>query len=161
MNNILFGGTYPDKTSFVHYETLACGSGGGPSGKGADAIQIHMTNTLNTPVEAVERDFPVRIVRYALRDKASNDTPGIHPGGRGVCREYQFLQTTEVTIISERRAKQPYGLNGAPAGQLGRNWIKRNNNPPQLLGGKATLLLEANDCLIIETPCGGAYQPPE
>ncbi|MCA9541772.1 MAG: hydantoinase B/oxoprolinase family protein, partial [Myxococcales bacterium] len=121
MNNVLFGGLDPrfdPPRPFVHYETLAGGAGGGPAGAGASAVQLHMTNTLNTPVEALERDFPVRIETYAIRE-APPVTPGVHAGGAGVIRRYRFLAPAEVSLITERRRLAPFGLNGAPAGARG------------------------------------------
>ena len=166
MNNILFGGRRADDTPFVHYETLAGGAGGGPAGPGADAIHVHMTNTLNTPVEALERDFPVRIEEYAVRPSAdatdaidaTDATDATTPGGAGVIRRYRFLAPTEVTLITERRRYPPYGLNGAPAGALGINRYLPAAGDAITLPGKASLAVAAGDAIEILTPGGGSWR---
>ncbi len=155
MNNVLFGGTIP--RPFVHYETLGGGAGGGPEGPGADAVHTHMTNTLNTPVEALEQEFPVRIERYAIREPTPAG-PGEHPGGRGVERTYRFLVPVEVSLVTERRTIRPYGLNGAAPGAVGRNTLLRLDASEVPLPSKVTLRLRAGEGLRVETPGGGAWR---
>lgn len=164
MNNVLFGGRDPrpgptQGQPFVHYETLACGAGASRLGPGADAIHVHMTNTLNTPVEALEREFPVRISNYGVR--SPNDAPasGFYRGGAGVCRAYQFLAEAEVTVISERRTVKPWAIGAAPAGTQGRNTLVRTSGERIDLGGKAHVNVQAGDTLVVETPGGGGWAP--
>jgi 5-oxoprolinase (ATP-hydrolysing) len=158
MNNVLFGGTGP-RGPYVHYETLGGGAGGGPEGPGADAIHVHMTNTLNTPVEALEQAFPVRILRYAVRE-AQSAPPGDHAGGAGLVRAYQFQTPAEVTVVSERRTQGPYGLNGAPAGSPGLNRLIRGDEIVAL-PSKITLQVQAGDVVEVLTPGGGAWRPAD
>ncbi len=157
MNNVLFGGENEDGTPFVHYETLASGSGGGPSGEGASAIQCHMTNTLNTPIEDLEQVYPVRIMRYAVR-KRESDANDPHRGGAGVERHYRFLAPAEVTLITERRKRGPYGLGGGTDGPCGVNRVIRANGTEERLGSKDSLRVEAGDTVIVETPGGGSWR---
>jgi N-methylhydantoinase B len=119
-----------------------------------------MTNTLNTPVEELERLFPLRIERYALRKSDSTPSePGTHAGGRGVLRAYRFLADAEVTIMSERRRLAPWGLGGAPGGDRGRNRVLRADGSEQMLDGKTTLAVSAGDQVVVETPGGGSWRP--
>ncbi len=158
MNNVIFGGLDNRQTPpsrFVHYETLAGGAGAGPNGPGADAIQLHMTNTLNTPIESLERLFPVEIERYMRRPKTGNED--CHSGGRGVLRVYRFLGTAEVSLLTERRVTAPWGVGGAPAGQLGRNVLRRANGERVMLPSKVSLSLERGDILEVHTPSGGSW----
>ncbi len=153
MNNVLFGGVDAAGRAFVHYETLGGGAGGSPRGPGASAIHTHMTNTLNTPVEALERAFPVRIERYAVRP----ETPGT--GGEGVVRAYRFLAPAEVNLLGERRRFAPWGRNGAPDGERGRDTLIRADGTRVALPGKVTVPVEPGDVLVVETPGGGGWRP--
>ncbi len=167
MNNVLFGGvdTRPGPRRgrpFVHYETLAGGAGASPKGPGASALHVHMTNTLNTPVEALERDFPVRILCYAVREPAPSSwqaPPGQtwHRGGQGIRRSYQFLADVHLTVVSERRSRAPWGLGGAPCGELGRNLLRLADGRELALPGKLSRALHAGDTLTVETPGGGSW----
>ena len=162
MNNVLFGGPLTDDkdgAQFVHYETLGGGAGGGPEGPGASGIQVHMTNTLNTPVESIEQAFPVRITHYGLTPPASPSPDG-HPGGRGIIRRYEFLSQAEVSLITDRRVTSPFGLNGAPAGTLGRNTLITSDGVRHPLPGKASLTVNPGDALEVQTPTGGGWRPP-
>ena len=155
MNNLLIGGS--DERSgapFVYYETIAGGLGAGPRGAGASAIQSHMTNTLNTPVEALEYAFPLRVRRYAVRRGSGGQ--GAHAGGDGVVREIEFLSPAHVTIISERRTTRPYGLNGGGDGQPGRNIVDRGGTATEV-GAKVELDVLPGDRFRVETPGGGAW----
>ncbi len=159
MNNVTFGGRWDDGRPFAYYETLAGGLGGGPSGPGASGLHSHMTNTLNTPVEALEHAFPVRIERYALRGGSGGE--GTHPGGDGVVREYRFLAPVEVTVLSERREARPWGLGGAEGGAPGRNTVLRGAGGVEDVGAKAALSLDVGDVLRVETPGGGGWTPSD
>jgi N-methylhydantoinase B len=164
MNNVLFGGIDAGGGAFVHYETLGGGAGASAAGPGASGRHTHMTNTLNTPVEALERAFPVSIEAYALRP-AATPVAGEHPGGVGVRRIYRFQVPAEVTVVSERRRRPPWGQGGASAGTVGRNRLLRAGGAVVELPGKVTLRVEAGDCLEVETPGGGGWRatpgPPE
>lgn len=163
MNNVLFGGRdarVSPPVDFVHYETLAGGAGGGPRGPGASAIHVHMTNTLNTPVEALERDFPVRIERYAVRDGIQGTAgDGITPGGAGVVRRYRFLAPAEVSLITERRRQPAPGLHGAPDGMPGCNRLIRADGSEVTLPGKVAVAVAPGDAIEVATPGGGAWRP--
>jgi N-methylhydantoinase B len=154
MNNVTFGGTRPRGTAFVFYETIGGGHGASPSGAGLSGRQSHMTNTRNTPVEAIEYSLPVRIRAYALRDGSGGK--GAFAGGEGIRREYEFLTNARVTITSERRITAPYGLAGGKPGQRGRNTLIRDENEIPLQG-KEACQVKPGDRLRVETPGGGGW----
>ncbi len=117
-----------------------------------------MTNTLNTPVEALERACPVRIERYAVIE-ATAPLPGVTPGGAGVERVYRFLEPATVTLITERRRLSPPGLHGAPPGRPGHNAVQRADAAVTTpLPGKVTLRVEAGDAVLVRTPGGGGWR---
>lgn len=161
MNNVLAGGIDPESGKpFAYYETLAGGSGGGPSRPGASAIQSHMTNTLNTPVEALEYAFPFRVRRYAVREGSGGN--GLHRGGDGVVRELEFTAPANVTLLSERRVSTPYGLAGGQPGESGENIVFRANGAIERLPAKVAVRLNVGDVLRVLTPGGGGWgEPPE
>ncbi len=150
MNNFTFGGV-----GFVYYETIAGGNGAGSAGDGMSGRHSHMTNTRNTPVEALEYALPVRVNAYRLRDGSGGG--GSHRGGDGIVREYEFLAPAQVTINSERRINAPYGLRGGEAGQPGVNHVIRGDGDEIEVGGKWAGRVEAGDRIIIETPGGGGW----
>jgi N-methylhydantoinase B len=155
MNNVAFGGTV-DGRAFAYYETLAGGAGGGPSRPGASAVHTHMTNTMNTPVEALEAYYPLRVRRYAVRRRSGG--AGRHPGGDGLVRELEFLAPAEVTILGERRLVPPYGLRGGAAGRPGRDTLVRaRDGRARRIEAKAAFAVEPGDRLRIETPGGGGF----
>ncbi len=155
MNNLTIGGWDREHhRPFAYYETLGGGMGAGVGHPGASGLHSHMTNTMNTPVEALEYAYPFRIVRYALREGAGG--AGLHEGGNGVIREIEFLQDAGVTILSDRRESRPFGLAGGGPGRAGRNTLIRNGKERQL-PGKTTLEVLRGDRLRIETPGGGGY----
>jgi N-methylhydantoinase B len=155
MNNLTIGGwDNRHGRPFAYYETIGGGMGAGPETDGASGRHSHMTNTLNTPVEALEYAYPFRISRYALREGSGGI--GRHRGGDGLVRAYEFLQPAEITLLSDRRATQPYGLDGGEPGQPGHNCL-RQNGIEKTLPGKCSFSVEAGDALIIETPGGGGY----
>jgi N-methylhydantoinase B len=158
MNNVTIGGIThsQDNTaqSFVYYETIGGGHGAGPLSNGIAGLHSHMTNTLNTPVEAIEYTFPLRVLEYGLRDKSGGK--GKYQGGDGVRRTYQFLSPATVTVNSERRINTPYGLRGGKPGKSGVNYIEQNGKTRKL-GGKHSIQVKEGDKLIIETPGGGGW----
>jgi N-methylhydantoinase B len=155
MNNVTIGGWDPERQRvFAYYETLGGGMGAGPQHPGASGVHSHMTNTLNTPVEALEYAYPFRITQYCLRQKTGG--PGDFQGGEGVTREIEFLHEAQVTILSDRRQTKPYGLAGGLPGNTGRNVLIREGEET-VLPGKMQLEVRAGDRLRIETPGGGGY----
>ncbi len=155
MNNIAIGGWDEGRQQpFAYYETIGGGMGARSTGTGASAIHSHMTNTLNTPVEALEYVYPFRVTRYEVRKQSGGQ--GTFHGGDGLRREYEFLQTAHVTILSDRRTKGPYGVAGGLSGQPGRNQLQSGGNT-QELPSKCRLVVQAGDILTIETPGGGGY----
>ena len=162
MNNVLIGGRdgrAEPPAPFAYYETIASGSGAGRGAPGASAVQTHMTNTLNTPVEALEHAYPLRLERYQVRRGSGG--AGRWPGGDGVIRAYRFEGPATVTLMTERRRHRPWGLAGGQPGAPGRNVLERAGGGRQLLPGKCTLEVEAGDVLQIETPGGGGWGAPE
>ena len=159
MNNVLLGG-YNAVTGrpFSYYETIGGGMGGGPNGPGASAVQSHMTNTLNTPIEAVEFEFPLRVRCYALRRGSGGH--GRSPGGDGIVREMEFLSPAHLTVISERRDSRPYGLQEGEPGSQGKNLLLKRGSEPQELPAKASVDVDEGDVLRITTPGGGAWGKP-
>ncbi|MGH7895099.1 MAG: hydantoinase B/oxoprolinase family protein [Candidatus Binatia bacterium] len=153
MNNVALGGIV-DGRAFAYYETLAGGAGGGPGVPGASAVHTHMTNTMNTPVEALEAYYPIRVRRYALRSRSGGS--GRFAGGDGLVREIEFLSNARVTLLTERRAVPPYGLAGGSPGVRGRNLHLRGRRRVKL-PGKTTLDVRPGDRLRVETPGGGGY----
>jgi N-methylhydantoinase B len=131
------------------------GSGAGPGNNGASGVHCHMSNTLNTPVEALEMILPVRVNRYAIRRGSGGR--GIYQGGDGLIREIEFLTPVEATILSDRREKGPYGLNGGSSGLPGINTIRAATGEEQALPGKVSISLKQGDTLSIETPGGGGW----
>lgn len=155
MNNLTIGGADPRHDHlFAYYETIAGGAGGGPAGPGAGGLHTHMTNTLNTPVEALEHAYPLRVRRYTLRTGSGG--PGMHPGGDGVVKEMELLGDARITIISDRRKQGPYGLQGGEPGRPGRNALLREGQLLEL-PGKCSLAGRSGDVLVIETPGGGGW----
>jgi 5-oxoprolinase (ATP-hydrolysing) len=165
MNNLTFG-----DATFGYYETICGGSGATPESAGADAVHTHMTNTRLTDVEVIERRYPVRIRKFAIRERSGGG--GHHRGGDGIVRQIEFLKPLRVSMLSERRGDYlPFGLQGGSAGHPGRNTL--NHAPPPHdsfgacegmcppctegvdLGGKFSTDVQAGDILTIETPGGG------
>ncbi|HFQ94319.1 MAG TPA: hydantoinase B/oxoprolinase family protein, partial [Anaerolineae bacterium] len=162
MNNLTFGGVLEDEEvrgeemrgQFAYYETIGGGAGAGPEADGGSGMHVHMSNTLNTPVEALEYQFPIRIEAYRLR--ASSGEMGKHRGGDGLVRQIRFLTPVNVTVTSERRVLRPYSLQGGQPGAAGKNsLIHKGETIP--LPGKFSRQMEAEDVLVIETPGGGGW----
>jgi N-methylhydantoinase B len=145
MNNLTFG-----SPRFTYYETIGGGQGGTPAGPGPSAVHVAMSNTLNTPIEALEVAYPLRVERYSLR--AGSGGAGRHPGGDGVIRAITALEPCEASILSDRRRHAPRGAAGGKPGKPGSNRLNRRT-----LGPKARVRLEAGDTITISTPGGGGY----
>jgi N-methylhydantoinase B len=155
MNNLTVGGTdVRTGEPFAYYETVAGGMGARPGLDGLDAIHTHMTNSLNTPAEALEYAYPMRVRRYAIR-KGSGGA-GRFRGGDGVVREIEMLTEARVTILSDRRKTRPFGLRGGEPGRAGRNTLIRAKGR-QRLAGKESVRASEGDLIRIETPGGGGY----
>jgi N-methylhydantoinase B len=154
MNNVCFGGRRAGGGEYVHYETIAGGAGAGPHGPGASGVQVHMTNTRNTPVEVFEADAPIRVTRLALRRGAGG--AGRHRGGDGVVKEWEFLAPTRVSLMTTRRASRPPGAHGGGPGQSGADWLIRDGRRRRL-PASGSFTAQAGDRLRIETPGGGGW----
>lgn len=150
MNNITIG-----LGSKVYYETIAGGHGASPQGDGLSGRHSHMTNTRNTPVEALERAYPLRVLAYHLRENSGGR--GQFQGGGGITRTYEMCDAAHATINSERRIMQPYGLAGGEGGGTGINTLVRTDGSIEQLSSKVSLRLNTGDRLIIETPGGGGW----
>ncbi|MBN1137029.1 MAG: hydantoinase B/oxoprolinase family protein [Anaerolineae bacterium] len=160
MNNVAIGGYDPERgRPFAYYETVGGGAGAGPAGDGLSGVHVHMTNTLNTPVEALEYAYPFRVRRYALRRGSGG--AGRHRGGDGLVRDIEFLSPATVTLLTERRRTAPYGLQGGQPGAVGRNLLIHNSHKEKL-PGKAECEVGAGDMLSLQTPGGGGWgeKPP-
>ena len=147
MNNVTFGGS-----GWTFYETLGGGQGASAAGPGPSGVHVGMSNTLNTPVEALENAYPLRIVEYALRPETGGE--GTHRGGDGVKRVYRALERCTVTLLTERRRLAPRGANGAGDGATGRNAVDERELP-----AKCRETLGAGSALTIATPGGGGWKP--
>jgi N-methylhydantoinase B/oxoprolinase/acetone carboxylase alpha subunit len=154
MNNVLLGGH-----GWVYYETLGGGQGGRPSGPGMSGVHTAMTNTKNTPIEALERHYPMRVVRYRLREGSGG--AGRCPGGEGIERDLLTLEDVTVSLITERRVSQPWGLAGGEPGAVGENWLLPGGDESRAerLRDKCTIRMRAGDVLRMLTPGGGGWRP--
>ena len=155
MNNLSFGGRWLEN-AFAYYETIAGGMGASARADGASAIHTHMTNSWNTPIEAFEHQFPLRIAGYRVRRGSGG--AGAHHGGDGIVREFEFLVPAEVTLLSDRRERGPWGLAGGSAGKPGRNTLLRAGRSRNL-PAKTRFDARSGDILRIETPGGGGWGP--
>ncbi len=155
MNNLAVGGTDPRTGKrFAYYETIGGGMGAWAGGNGESAVHSHMTNTMNTPVEALEHSYPFLVRRYAIRRGSGGK--GVYRGGDGIVREIEFSADVEVTVLSERRRVPPYGLFGGGPGEVGRNILIEGEKTEEL-PGKFARRLKKGSRLRIETPGGGGY----
>jgi N-methylhydantoinase B len=159
MNNVLIGGVDPRAGEpFSYYETLAGGQGARPGRDGMSGVHTHMTNTLNTPVEALELAYPMRILQYRLRDGTGG--AGRWRGGDGLVRSYLILaDAATLSLLTERRRRGPWGLAGGEPGAPGRNALIRDGQETEL-PSKATASVRRGDVVRVETPGGGGHSPP-
>ncbi len=157
MNNVTIGGIDPRTGEpFAYYETIAGGMGARPSKDGVSGVHTHMTNSLNTPAEALEYAYPLRVRRYVLRPGSGG--AGKHRGGDGIIREIEVLTDAEVTLLADRHTRGPWGLNAAD-GAPGKAVIMRADGSQQELPGKFNVRLRKGEAVRIETPGGGAWGP--
>ena len=152
MNNLMMGGD-----GWVYYETVAGGQGGLRGKRGMSGVHTGMTNTLNTPIEALERAFPLKVRRYRLRQESGG--AGEFPGGDGIERDLEVLEPTTVSLVTERRTSRPWGLAGGGPGAPGENWLLPGGDESRAerLLDKCTIRLEAGDVLRMLTPGGGGW----
>ena len=159
MNNITIGGIDPRTGEpFSYYETVGGGMGGGPEGPGLSGVHTHMSNTLNTPVEALEHAYPFRVLRYSIRRGSGG--AGKHPGGEGLRRDLELLSPAQVTLWSERRQSGPAGQAGGQAGAPGRNLLQ-DRGKAQELAAKTNFDAHAEAVLSVRSPGGGGWGRPE
>jgi N-methylhydantoinase B len=152
MNNLAMG--HSGEAAWGYYETIGGGMGAGLKGGGLSAVQTHMTNTRNTPIEVLEMRYPLRVKRYGIR--AGSGGAGQSVGGEGLVREYEFLSPAQFTLLTERRRHSPWGVQEGAAGKPGENRLNGKRLPP-----KCSHHVESGDRLLIETPGGGGYGPKE
>lgn len=158
MNNLAFGGTRADGRDYTHYETHGGGAGGGPLRPGAHGVQTHMTNTRNSPIEALELEMPVEILKQTLRRGSGG--AGEHPGGDGIVRRLRFTGDARVAWMGERQRSGPYGLEGGAPGSPGEARVQPSGQPERSLDPKAALDLGAGSEIEIRTPGGGGFGEP-
>ncbi len=158
MNNLTLGGLQPDGAQrFAYYETMAGGMGAHARGDGASALHAHMTNTLNTPVEALEFAYPLRVERYEIVSGTGGN--GQHCGGNGLRRDLRALVPMQGVLLTERRVSTPPGLDGGHDGAPGQNHLVRDGRARRL-PAKCELNLAAGDVIRVQTPGGGGYGAP-
>ena len=158
MNNLTIGGIDPRTGStgreFSYYETVAGGMGARPEQDGMSAVHTHMTNSLNTPAEALEYAYPLRVHEYRIRKGSGGK--GKQQGGDGVVREIETLAPAHMSLLADRRKRRPYGLSGGDEGKPGNASIISNGRPRKI-GSKGSWELKAGDRVRIETPGGGGF----
>ncbi|HZS43836.1 MAG TPA: hydantoinase B/oxoprolinase family protein [Blastocatellia bacterium] len=155
MNNLTMGGMDPRTgRQFAYYETVAGGMGARPGLDGISAVHTHMTNSLNTPAEALEYSYPMRVRRYEIRRGSGGK--GKWKGGDGIIREIEILTDAKLSLLSDRRKIAPYGLMGGDSGALGKAFLESGGERIEL-DGKASVQVKAGDVIIIESPGGGGY----
>jgi N-methylhydantoinase B len=156
MNNLTIGGIDPRSGKpFTYYETVAGGMGARLGKPGVSGVHTHMTNSLNTPAEAFEYAYPLRVRQYSLRPKSGGK--GKYTGGDGIIREIEVLTDCQVTMLAERRTHAPWGLAGGESASRGQSSIIRGNGTIEEMPGKFSTRLQAGDRIRIETPGGGGW----
>jgi N-methylhydantoinase B len=148
MNNLALG-----NDRFTYYETVGGGQGACPDADGPSGIHVAMSNTLATPAEAIELEYPLRVERWELRRSSGGE--GAHRGGDGVIRELRVLEDCRLSVLAERRRHTPPGRAGGEGGARGRTLVNGEEQPPKL-----TRRLRAGDVVRVETPGGGGYGEP-
>ena len=160
MSSVALGGSRADGSTWTYYETVGGGCGAGPGWDGESAVQCHMTNTLNTPAEAIEMQYPLRVRAFSAGETGGR---GTHNGGGGIYREIEALAACEGTLLGDRRfggkGIGPYGLAGGASGVRAEDWVRRaaTQRDDPLRGGKVRFTLAPGDRLCIRTPGGGGW----
>jgi N-methylhydantoinase B len=158
MNNLTIGGIDPRAGEpFAYYETIAGGMGARPTKDGVSGVHTHMTNSLNTPAEALEYAYPFRVTEYSIARGSGGG--GRYKGGDGVVREVELLTDSEVTLLSDRRKRGPYGLSGGEDGQAGKTTVIHADGSRQELAGKTSVRLKKGDRVRVESPGAGGWGP--
>jgi N-methylhydantoinase B len=161
MNNLTIGGMRPSTSGscpgepFAYYETIAGGMGARPGKDGVSGVHTHMTNSLNTPAEALEYAYPLRVRRYSLRVGSGGE--GKFRGGDGIVREIEVLTDCEVTLLADRRSRGPWGLSGGSDGAPGKTFITRGDGSVEAMPAKFSTRLRKGERITIETPGGGGW----
>jgi len=156
MNNLTIGGIDPRSGEpFAYYETIAGGMGARCSKDGVSGVHTHMTNSLNTPAEALEYAYPIRLRQYSFRPNSGG--AGLHTGGDGIVREIEVLTDAQVTLLADRRSRGPYGLAGGADGAPGRTLIIRRDSSEEEIPGKTSVRLRSGERVRIESPGGGGW----
>lgn len=159
MNNVMVGGVDSGRT-WAFYETIGGGMGGRPGKDGVDGIHVHMTNTMNTPIEVIERECPILFLRYGLREDSGG--PGEYRGGLGIIRSFKILgEQATLSLACERVKVRPWGVKGGMPGETGKHYVIKANGSRIELSGKDTIELKKGDIVVIETPGGGGYGNPK
>ena len=158
-NNLTIGGRDPRTNRyFTYYETIAGGFGARYNKNGIDGIHSHLTNTLNTPIEALEIAYPLRVRRYEFRQESGGH--GKFRGGAGVSKEFELIaDDSTVSVMGDRQTRGPYGLFGGKSGRPGEYSITRRSGRPERLPSKCSVRVGRGDVLAISTPGGGGYSP--
>jgi len=154
MNNFLFGrgGEQP----FGYYETICGGAGAGPNFNGAHAVHTNMTNTRLTDPEVLEDRYPIRLRKFQIRVGSGGN--GQHPGGDGIIRQIEFLEPLTISLLTQRRTRPPYGINGGQPGKPGRNLLRRQSQPDEEdLGWCGQFEVAQGDVITLMTPGGGGF----
>jgi N-methylhydantoinase B len=155
MSNLTIGGIDPRSgRPFAYYETIAGGMGARPNANGLSGVHTHMTNSLNTPAEALEYAYPLRVRRYSYRPNSGGK--GKFRGGDGLIREIELLADAQVTLLSDRRKFQPYGLAGGEPGETA-SAVHLSGTNTKKIGAKSSMLAKKGDVISIETPGGGGW----
>ena len=156
MNNLTIGGTDPRTGEpFAYYETVAGGMGARPDKSGVSGVHTHMTNSLNTPAEALEYAYPLRVRRYSLRTGSGGG--GKFRGGDGIVREIEVLTDCDVTLLADRRSRGPWGLSGGDDGAQGKAFTTRQDGSVETMPGKFSTRLRKGERIRIESPGGGGW----
>jgi N-methylhydantoinase B len=153
---VTIGGIDPRTNEpFAYYETIAGAMGGRPTKPGISGVHTHMTNSLNTPSEALEYAYPLRVRNYSLRHGSGGE--GLYNGGDGVVRDIEVLTDAEVTLLADRRTRGPYGLNGGKGGKPGTAEVLRLDGSTESFGGKFNVRLRKGERIRIQSPGAGAW----
>jgi N-methylhydantoinase B len=145
MNSVTVG-----NDSFSYYETVGGGAGASAERDGTDGVHVGMTNTLNTPIEALEREYPLRVEEYALREGSGGE--GKQEGGDGIVRSFVILEDASVSFLTDRRERAPKGAVGGRNGEMGENLVDGEK-----VGGRAVVEVDAGTRVEVRTPGGGGY----